>query len=217
VNTETLAEILLSGIIYIVKKFTNYEVMEMLIYQINNKCYTLDEIIDNIIKLNTEIYEFWMDSSGWAPMSVQGLLDKSRLDWQICLTKKLIDWNRDFEDEDVANLILAWVNLGCLVEGTLKLALSIFYEDYLKDDDKYILKNKVLSPDGLELERLRKFANGRLWKKEDKWDDWILHIQQRRNTVHAYKDRELGSFDEFYNDLSIYYEFLMVMKSRFPY
>ncbi|WP_272480015.1 hypothetical protein [Aquibacillus koreensis] len=50
--------------------------------------------------------------------------------WNECTCSKA-------EDGD---LILAWANLGTLVEGTIKLFLSVYLNDYLDDSTNY--KNK---------------------------------------------------------------------------
>jgi len=52
---------------------------------------------------------------------------------------------------------------------------------------------------------------------KNRWDQWVLHIQQRRNAIHAYKDREIGTFDEFWEDLRQYLEFLNELEGRVPY
>jgi hypothetical protein len=48
-------------------------------------------------------------------------IERSRLDWQVSLSSSLRNWVRDpltaLSDGD---LILAWTNLGALIEGTLK-------------------------------------------------------------------------------------------------
>lgn len=176
------------------------------------------EVIERIIKLNESICGFWLSAQGWAPIEAAELLSRSRLDWQVSLTYYLRNWiTFKYEANDYASLILAWVNLGSLVEGTIKLALSVFYNDYMNDKDKVIIRKKVQNPDELALDKLRPFCNGRLWKESSDWDTWILHIQQRRNAIHAYKDRELGSFDEFYQDLKIYLKFLRYINGRLPY
>jgi hypothetical protein len=46
---------------------------------------------------------------------------------------------------------------------------------------------------------------------------WIQRIQDRRNTIHAYKKREIGSFEEWRADLRIHLKFIRELNSRFPY
>jgi hypothetical protein len=117
-------------------------------------------------------------------------------------------------------LILAWADLGSQVEGTMKLFLSVWYKDY-KNDVKAIKKKgegDLIDPDSLQLEPMRQFFKERIWRNEDKdWDAWILKIQQRRNAVHAYKSRDIGTFDEFLVDVRRYLNFLRYINDRLPY
>lgn len=115
-------------------------------------------------------------------------------------------------------MVLAWVNLGSLVEGTMKFFLSVFLMDYLKDPVQ--CHSKDVTPDELQLEHLRQFfLKQNIWMNQDKnrWDQWVLHIQQRRNAIHTYKDREIGTFEEFWEDLRQYLEFLNELEGRVPY
>lgn len=106
--------------------------------------------------------------------------------------------NEDIENES-GRLILAWANLGSLVEGTMKLFLSIFYKDYKDDIDTIRKGDKLIDPDVLDLERMRHFFKKRIWDENYKWDEWVLHVQHRRNAIHTYRNREIGTFEEYYN------------------
>ena len=100
----------------------------------------------------------------------------------------------------------------------MKWLLSVYYSDYKTDVDP--LKNQkgnVVSPDGQTLEPLRQFFRKRMWHDADGWDDWVLKVQQRRNAIHAYKDRELGTHAEFLDDIVKYSQFLSEIHSRVPY
>ena len=176
------------------------------------------QIVDEIIETNWEISTSWSKAHGWAPIEAAELMSKSRLDWQVELSRTLHVWIQTL-DSDVANghLILGWANLGALVEGTMKWFLSIYYNDYRADVEA--LKNKndnVVSPDGQSLEPLRQFFRKRIWQNSDSWDDWVLMIQQRRNAIHAYKHRELGTTHEYIVAVIEYYDFLSELNSRVP-
>lgn len=58
-----------------------------------------------------------------------------------------------------------------------------------------------------------------IWKSKIKidWILWIDKVQQRRNAVHAYKHREIGTFKEFYQDLYKYNEFQKMISNILPY
>lgn len=134
----------------------------------------------------------------------------------ICLKIWLAEY---LPDDKSGRLILAWTNLGSLVEGTMKLFLSVWYEDYKKDVEaikkKGRKKGKLTDPDNLQLEPMRQFFRKRIWDED--WDAWIQHIQQRRNAIHAYKNRDIGTFNEFFVDVRRYLEFLRYINSRLPY
>ena len=121
-------------------------------------------------------------------------------------------------------LILAWATLGSLIEGALKIFLSVYYKVYqsqnLTNEFKQVKdkKGNLLFPDGLMLEKLRLFFADRvfppdakeIWEKQGElnWLNWILKIQNRRNAIHAFKEREIGNIEEFHFDLQNYLIFL---------
>lgn len=192
-----------------------------------------EEVIDRIIKLNEGLSNFWSNSGGWAPIEAAQLLTKSRLDWQSSLSRQLkLFLNPEIHKEQGA-LILAWCALGSLTEGTMKLFLSVWYNDYkvetLRDDIKTI-KDKngdLIDPDSLMLAKLRIFFSKRIytedirkiWKAqgETDWIDWILFIQNKRNAIHAFKDRDIGDFVDFFQNVKLYLQFLRALTDSFPY
>ncbi|MGR3177477.1 MAG: hypothetical protein ACUZ8E_05435 [Candidatus Anammoxibacter sp.] len=175
-----------------------------------------DETISRIIKLNEGLTKFWSQADGWAPVEAAELLSKSRLDWQVslshCLKKLPSKWS---SNDESGNLILGWVNLGSLVEGTLKLFLSVFYNDYKNDVNAIIKRNRLQDPDGLLLEPLKQFFRKKIWDKD--WDDWISLVQQRRNAIHAFKSREIGTKEELLKEISKYLDLLRYINYRLPY
>jgi hypothetical protein len=178
----------------------------------------LEDVIKNIIALNDEIRSFWSQADGWAPNNAADLLSISKLDWQVSLSNCLNIWVESRDNDDSGSLILAWTNLGSLVEGTLKLVLCVYYDEYRSDPEAVYERNntRLKEPDVLELDKLRQFFA----KKEiidERWNDWILHIQQQRNAIHAYKNRAIGNWNEFYLDVRNYYEFLQLMNNNLPY
>ncbi len=180
--------------------------------------FTDEEVCKAIAAETRRIMDFWKKHSvGWAPAEVSEILTRSMLDWQSSLAESLETW---LGREPDGALILAWVNLGSLVEGLLKLFLCVYYKDYAKDNAPYRdKKGKLRDPDGQELEALRTFMEKTVWSPEEKsdWGPWILKIQRRRNTIHAYKERKLGSFEEWRADLRIYLIFIRTINGRLPY
>src|SRR3990172_855008 len=107
---------------------------------------TEDKVVCHQIFLQTrEMMHFWKSSHGWAPVDAANLLSKSALEWQVSLSESLRRWVGCTTDGD---LILAWANLGALVEGQLKLFLSVYYSDYARDLDAIRdRKQNLIDPD----------------------------------------------------------------------
>lgn len=181
-----------------------------------------DEVVKKIISLNAKLSAFWASAHGWAPEDAANLLSKSRLDWQVSLSESLRFWiDRDTMTD--GELILAWANLGALLEGSLKLFFSIYYSDFqmdteaLKKANAYDHKKKThKEPDGLTLEVLRRYAIHKNLFEETQREMFQL-VQNRRNAIHAYKDRELGSVNEFRDSVRGYMEFLTDVDRSVPY
>ena len=195
--------------------------------------YSDEETIERIIKLTEGLADFWSSSNGWAPIKAAELMSKSRLDWQASLSRTLRIFNTADAKSEAGGLILAWTTLGSLTEGILKLFLSVWHSEYEASALKSTLKGYTdkngdsIAPDILMLEKLRVFFGKeiypkeirKIWKEQGRLDiiDWILKIQQRRNAIHAYKDRDIGDFNEFFVELK---NFLIVMRrltDSFPY
>lgn len=183
---------------------------------------TIEEVIDRIERLNTQLAAFWSKSDGWAPAHVAGLLGKSRLDWQVSLSGTLRLWVKDTE-ATAGELILAWANLGSLLEGSIKLLLSVYYEIFEADVENLKKANAfdhkkgtAHSPDGLTLEPLRKYCAA----KEIFQAEYLMLIdtvQQRRNAIHAFKDRPIGDMAELVKAVRSYLGLLREIVRRLPY
>lgn len=178
---------------------------------------SVEETLDHIANLSEGLRGFWTQAEGWAPVEAAQLLSRSRIDWQVSLARCLRLWVKSPPPEsESGSLILGWANLGALVEGTMKLYLSVWYADYKEDLDAIRRKGDLVDPDDLQLEMLRQYFNKRkLWTET--WDAWVLRIQQRRNAIHAYKDREIGSLAELIGDVRQYLRFLRYINGRLPY
>ena len=177
---------------------------------------SIEEVVKRIITLNDGLRQFWSNAHGWASLETAQLLDKSQLDWQVSLSECLMLWIRASSMECTAGqLILAWANLGSLIEGSLKLFLSVWYETYKVDVEAIKRKGKLQDPDGLQLEPLRQFFRKRIW--DDSLDAIVQHIQHRRNAIHAFSDRDIGTHDEFVANVRNYLSLLRYINARLPY
>ncbi|KQL55275.1 hypothetical protein AN964_18340 [Heyndrickxia shackletonii] len=178
------------------------------------------ETVDKIVELNKHIRSFWSNAHGWAPIDAADLLSKSRLDWLVSLSYSLYKWEINPQNEaEYGDLILAWANLGTLVEGSMKFFLSVFYEDYKNDINAMKRRGQQVDPDGAMFDGLRTFFEKSVWidtERQDK-NDWLKEIQAKRNAIHAYKDREIDDFNTFRNQVKKYLSFLMDLLGRVPY
>lgn len=182
-----------------------------------------EQVVGQIIEENERIRMFWSSSHGWAPAEAAKLLSKSRLDWQVELSRCLRLWIKPFPaDKASGYLILGYANLGSLVEGTMMVFLCVHYKDYRSDIDAQSdrkLKDKkgnLKSPDLLQYDDLREFIKK---KKilESSWDTWLYSVQQRRNAIHSFRDRDLGTHKELLEDIRTYHRFIERIDKFFPY
>jgi hypothetical protein len=176
-------------------------------------------VVDQIVAQSEAMRRFWSSAHGWAPSEAAKLLAKSRLDRQVSLSRTLKIWlvPTTREDHD-GRLILAWVNLGCLVESLMKIFLSVYRSDYgrapLVDAQR-----QTLEVDGLSLDKLLQFFSRNVWvaTQRDRWEGWAKRMQQRRNAIHFYKERNIGTFEEFLDDVRKYQVLLLEIDGQLPY
>jgi hypothetical protein len=183
---------------------------------------SIDEAINRIVKLNSELADFWGNSAGWASIEAAGLLAKSKLDWQVSLSKTLSLWIANHELTP-GELILAWANLGSLVEGTLKTFLSVWYRDYISDIEGlkkanayHHTKKEPKEPDGLTLGPLfQYFAHKKLLTAKSLALIELAH--KRRNVIHAFQDKEIGNAADFRNAVFAYLDLVREVNLGLPY
>ena len=176
------------------------------------------DIID-IVAIHRHWCDFW-GNGGWAHGDAARLLSESHLEWLVSLAECLSLWIRKNTNKNLTSggLILAWTNLGSLLEGSMKFFLSVYKHDY---DQTPVngRKQKPADPDELTLERLRQFYAKYIWKDSQKrdWNDWVGQIRDRRNAIHAYQDRDLGSFSDYKESINYYLHFVLELEDHIPY
>lgn len=180
----------------------------------------LDEAINQIIASNERIQQFWMnESSGWSPRDATELLENSRMDRLVSLSHSLRLWTQPCAVEDrEARLILAWANLGILVEGTMTWFLCVYESNYSQSP----LKTKQgvdLRPNRLRFEELCRYYKEHVWtdRQADEWDDWLNGVRNRRNAVHAFNHRDIGTWEDWFESVSRYRELIDELDGRVPY
>jgi hypothetical protein len=165
--------------------------------------------IDNLIEAIRVIQRFtrqlannYTNLGGWAPDSVVDWLTEKRLNRMNSLANNL-DLTLTSEISDSAliegRLIIAWSHLGALAEMSLQVMLGLFYEDFKAEPNKPRYKGKELDLDEINFFKLLKFFEKiNFWEEDDKkyWIDWLHNLRQYRNTIHAFQDRTLGTWQE---------------------
>jgi hypothetical protein len=186
-----------------------------------NTASTLEQRAERCIGLLEEwhagVIRHWAHGApGWAPEVATAVLSRSRLDRQASLCACLRLWLGMPAEQNDGRLILAWANLGALVEGTLKFFLSVYAQDYGKTPNTR--KGKPLDPDELSFEALRLFFRDRVWNRADNfWDAWLLYVQWRRNAIHAYRQAEIGVHAEFLGAIVGYRQLASDLSDRIPW
>jgi len=208
--------------------YVRYSIMN----PVDDRKFPTKETVDRIIFLTEQLVKFWTNPQGWAPVEAAELLSRSRLDRHASITRQL----RLFTDSgnmESGYLILGWAALGSLTEGLLKLFLAVYYKTYqvhiLIDEIARIVKDRKgnSDPDGLMFEVLRQFFEKKVFPENAKehweiagelnWLEWLKKIQSRRNVIHAFKDREIGTVLEFHAELQNYLIFLRKIAFSLPY
>lgn len=179
---------------------------------------SLQDVCSRIEKLTRGMMEFWKAPHGWAPVDTVGLLSKSMLDEQTSLSGSLFHW---LQSSSSGDLILAWVNLGVLVEGQLKLLLSVYLGDYKIHVSATLAANGKNffgdSPDKLMLAKLQNFCRSHVWDSNDPWDDYVGRIRSRRNAIHAFQQKDIGTFADWQKELREHLLFVRHVNSLLPY
>ena len=64
---------------------------------------------------------------------------------------------------------------------------------------------------------MRQFFVKRIWTVGSDWNPYVQLIQQRRNAIHAFKARDIGSFDEWKEELRRHLSFVRDINGSLPY
>ncbi|WP_373533416.1 hypothetical protein [Vampirovibrio sp.] len=194
---------------------------------------TKEHIVECVIHLNSELNCFWRKSQGWAPIEAANLLSSARLDRQLSMSYNLRLFLNTVSEpiESEGRLILAYVALRSLVESTLKLYLTVWHSDYINCNDAPRARDgrvKNIS-DELGLEDLKVYLNKKGLLQTTPFQHahgyppisnflaWLTRVQQRGNGIHPFKHREMGTFEDYYEDTARYLEFLAFIIANIPY
>jgi hypothetical protein len=178
----------------------------------------IEDHLRAIATTSTRAADFWKEAHGWAPLDVASALSAARLDWLASFSRTLAMRVQEVieQPEEPAVVILAWAHLRTLVEGHLKLFLTVFLMDYRADTlaPKSQRTGRILEPHRLSLEGIRQF----LIKRDllTAHHPFIETVQQRGNAIHAFSDKAIGSGSDFLEHIALYRRFLGDLESSLP-
>ncbi len=181
--------------------------------------------VADIVEIQAGLAKFWSDAHGWAPVDGATLLASARLDWTPSLARSLGRWAHPEVLSD-GDLILAWANLGSILESSLRLFLGVYINDYHNSQEDLEAINAIQQnganqgqpypPSSIQFEKIRQLLSRRQIFSSNHLA-LIGLIQSRRNAIHAFNNREIGSADEFREAVSRYRIFIADLALRFPY
>lgn len=168
--------------------------------------FLLDDKTVSIFKESKRVLSVWKECHGWAPNSAAIKMDNAMLEWMDSLTDCLSIWNEKGNDMTEGELILAYANLGDLVECWLKFFLCLYEEDYCKNP--LVNKKGRIEPEKISFESIKQYFKKNIWKEENDIFDFIDNVQLRRNAIHSFNYRELGIAKDYLYELEKYGIFL---------
>lgn len=177
-----------------------------------------DGSLEQIRSKTKTTIQSWSETCGLAPEGVTDKFDAAMLNWMNDLTDSLDIWIAKSLDMTDGELILAWTNLGALVECWLRFFYCAYYEDYMKSP-KLGKKGKPLEPDdkAMTFDYLIQYSKGILWDSlQDPLYLWVYQIQHYRNAIHAFSYREIGHPSDFILNIGQYSLFVDEVIDRLP-
>lgn len=171
---------------------------------------------DVLVILTNNAALIWKEARGIAPDSAADKLDDAMLEWQSELTITLKIWIDKGLAMTTGELILARANLGAVVESWLKFFYCVYYDDYCKDPITNN-KGKMIEPEKASFNDLKDFSCGKLWDDKNSQEYvWVDSVQHKRNAIHSFRYRDIGTTLEFLDDINHLYSFVDNVLSHFP-
>ncbi len=177
-----------------------------------------DSSLEQIRAKTKMTIQSWSETCGLVPEAVTGKLDAAMFNWMSDLTDSLDIWISKSLDMTDGELILAWTNLGALVECWLRFFYCVYYEDYMKSP-KLGKKCKPLEPDdkAMTFDYLIQYSKGILWDNlQDPLYLWVYKIQHYRNAIHAFSYKNIGHPSDFILEIEQYSLFVDEIIERLP-
>lgn len=162
----------------------------------------LSEAVNAIQRFTETLENNYTNLEGWAPDSSVEWLTENRLIKMNSLAKNLnFTLNIELINSNLieGRLILAWSHLGSLAEMSLQVMLGIFYEDFEEESYRPTYRGRELDLDEINFFKLLKFLETtNFWNDNEKdyWINWLHNLRKYRNTIHAFEDKDLGTWDK---------------------
>lgn len=176
----------------------------------------MKDTLDYIIQITNNTTLLWKEAAHQSipPQLAAKKIDDAMLDWMRELTKTLRLWTDKGGLMTSGELILARANLGAIVESWHKFFYCVYVDDYQKNP---IPGSKgAIAPNDLSFEDLKRYSRGILYTPNDDFDNWVSRVQSKRNAIHSFNYREIGSADDFYDDIEKLYDFIELITDRVP-
>ncbi|TCR76843.1 hypothetical protein [Rhizobium sp. BK376] len=181
--------------------------------------------IDDIVRIQIGLSKFWKNAHGWAPDGAAAMLASARLELMPSLAAALYKWTPETTMTD-GELILAWANLGSLMESSLRLFLAVYLEDFLADHEtvksldamhkKGEKTGTIHDPTEISLEKMRQyFTKKDLLSPKDLAA--VAFIQGQRNAIHSFSKKDIGSAEIFSHHIFQFRRLIAVIGLRLPY
>ena len=75
----------------------------------------------------------------------------------------------------------------------------------------------MIEPEKASFDNLKDFSTGKLWDDETSDDYiWVDSVQHQRNAIHSFRHRDIGTPQDFLDDVEYFYEFVDNVLSHLP-
>jgi hypothetical protein len=170
---------------------------------------------ESIIAICKRWSEFWPNSGGWGTEEISEMFEQRSMDRLVSMAQSLRHWGDRLEvNATEGELILAWVNLGALVEGALKLFFCVYYNDWNNDPDAPAYKNEKRMQIDTFFDKLIQFH---LEKSEGADRNFLENIRDQRNLIHPLKVGFVFGVEAFRESLALSANLFLSVEGRLPY
>ncbi|TPG68243.1 hypothetical protein EEL32_08390 [Brevibacillus laterosporus] len=167
----------------------------------------IEQVVDEVIERHTSIHASWSIPPRSEKLSVAHLVTVDTLLCQISLSKSLRRWI-DMQSTEPGDLLLAWTNIGLLVEGTMKWFLSIFHEEFQQEWDHQVEKFEDHYSQESFLYIMRQFFHQRIWFGNGDFDRWVMHVNECRFNGLGEQQQLQSRMERFEEAIRVYLHFL---------